>query len=583
MAPAASFRGAEMSKISFLKSAQNTRREREEGSGIAIVAHSSSLLPRMAEGQGEAVVTTRRSGKREGGKRHSQQQFAGAVGGGTGRGGGFHQVWFNSTQNRSREQERRKARHSQQQFAGAVRGGARRGGGFHQQVLHVALIPRELRRCGPEQRALAALPGGGRKGGGRGWSLEVRGRPADEEPTVAGQQLFAVSRNRSDGTPWHCRADLTYSRTSRYPRYSLSSRSSRNPFQARFAVQPSPDAVSTSAAFMRQSAQSAASPPSASAFRLSFARGVRTRPKLRVVKVGHKVGLPVFPHHRSSPFLCSPFLVSPSAHQEVEGLGFAGDQVNVPAGFARNKLIPQKAALPAIPKFLRQVRLAMEAQGEAGGQAQGERGEAARGEARGEDLAEAREKARGGGGEEGRGGEEGIEVVTMEERVKEAEEIARRLDSQRLVPFSPCILSSPFLFPLTPSSLSLPLPSHPLFPLALFPLTLFPPTLSHLALSPLTPFHLIPFPLTRFPNQPSQSIRAVTPKRSSELREPITQRHIISEIRRQFGIHLSEANVPLSAPLSSIGDFEVPLRFPRSVLLPGEREQVQLDVRVRRC
>ncbi|CAI7745342.1 unnamed protein product [Closterium sp. NIES-53] len=251
---------------------------------------------------------------------------------------------------------------------------------------------------------------------------------------------------------------------------------------ARFAVQPSPDAVSTSAAFMRQSAQSAASPPSASAFRLSFARGVRTRPKLRVVLTA-----------------------------EVEGLGFAGDQVNVPAGFARNKLIPQKAALPAIPKFLRQVRLAMEAQGEAGGQAQGERGEAARGEARGEDLAEAREKARGGGGEEGRGGEEGIEVVTMEERVKEAEEIARRLDSQRL------------------------------------------------------------------------SIRAVTPKRSSELREPITQRHIISEIRRQFGIHLSEANVPLSAPLSSIGDFEVPLRFPRSVLLPGEREQVQLDVRVRRC
>ncbi|CAI5525079.1 unnamed protein product [Closterium sp. Naga37s-1] len=248
---------------------------------------------------------------------------------------------------------------------------------------------------------------------------------------------------------------------------------------ARFAVQPSPDAVAATAACVRQSAQSAASPASASAFRLSFARGVRTRPKLRVVLTA-----------------------------EVEGLGYAGDQVNVPAGFARNKLIPQKAALPAIPKFLRQVRLAMEAQGGAGGQAQGgARGEA-QVEARGEARGEAGVKAEGDGG---RGGEEGSEVVTMEERVKQAEEIARRLDSQRL------------------------------------------------------------------------SIRAVTPKRSSELRQPITQRHIISEVLRQFGIQLSEANVPLPAPLSSIGDFEVPLRFPRSVPLPGEREQVQLDVRVRRC
>ncbi|CAI5532288.1 unnamed protein product [Closterium sp. Naga37s-1] len=273
---------------------------------------------------------------------------------------------------------------------------------------------------------------------------------------------------------------------------------------ARFAVQPSPDAVSTSAAFMRQSAQSAASPPSASAFRLSFARGVRTRPKLRVVLTA-----------------------------EVEGLGFAGDQVNVPAGFARNKLIPQKAALPAIPKFLRQVRLAMEAQGEAGGQAQGERGEAARGEARGEDLAEAREKARGGGGEEGRGGEEGIEVVTMEERVKEAEEIARRLDSQRLVRYpsptpllsSPFFFSSPFLFSphsllclLSPPSLELwlssatslasyfhprssPSLSHSLFPLhslislsvpshSLFPLT--PSSLSPPLPSRSLPSHSLP-------------------------------------------------------------------------------------------
>ncbi|GJP46893.1 hypothetical protein CLOM_g6143, partial [Closterium sp. NIES-68] len=114
------------------------------------------------------------------------------------------------------------------------------------------------------------------------------------------------------------------------------------------------------------------------------------------------------------------------------------------------------------------------------------------------------------GGDAGRGEEEEGAVVTMEERVNEAQEIARRLDSQRL------------------------------------------------------------------------SIRAVTPKRANELHQPITQRHIISEVRRQFGIQLSEANVPLPVPLSSIGDFEVPLRFPPSVALPGEREQIQLAVHVRR-
>ncbi|CAI5956567.1 unnamed protein product [Closterium sp. NIES-64] len=315
---------------------------------------------------------------------------------------------------------------------------------------------------------------------------------------------------------------------------------------ARFAVQPSPDAVAATAAcgveglgyagdvvnvpagFTRSKliqrkavlppSPKPSNPPPPFPCRVPFSGGGRARIRGR----SSERASPLRPQQADSPQGHSPpFPYPPSAHHqeveglgyagdqvnEVEGLGYAGDQVNVPAGFARNKLIPQKAALPAIPKFLRQVRLAMEAQGGAGGQAQGgARGEA-QVEARGEARGEAGVKAEGDGG---RGGEEGSEVVTMEERVKQAEEIARRLDSQQL------------------------------------------------------------------------SIRAVTPKRSSELRQPITQRHIISEVRRQFGIQLSEANVPLSAPLSSIGDFEVPLRFPRSVPLPGEREQVQLDVRVRR-
>ena len=41
--------------------------------------------------------------------------------------------------------------------------------------------------------------------------------------------------------------------------------------------------------------------------------------------------------------------------QPVEGLGEPGRIVNVPPGFARNKLLPQKLALPAVPKYLKEV------------------------------------------------------------------------------------------------------------------------------------------------------------------------------------------------------------------------------------
>lgn len=41
--------------------------------------------------------------------------------------------------------------------------------------------------------------------------------------------------------------------------------------------------------------------------------------------------------------------------QPVEGLGEPGTVVNVPPGFARNMLLPQKLALPAVPRYLKEV------------------------------------------------------------------------------------------------------------------------------------------------------------------------------------------------------------------------------------
>eukprot|EP00475_Leptophrys_vorax_P040866 TRINITY_DN76582_c0_g1_i2.p1 TRINITY_DN76582_c0_g1~~TRINITY_DN76582_c0_g1_i2.p1 ORF type:complete len:324 (+),score=-22.51 TRINITY_DN76582_c0_g1_i2:103-972(+) len=215
------------------------------------------------------------------------------------------------------------------------------------------------------------------------------------------------------------------------------------------------------------------------------ARGVRTRPKLPVVLTTH-----------------------------VDGLGDAGAVVRVPAGFARNRLIPQRAALPALPKYLRQVERAMAAAEALAGVGpaepaqpqQAQQGQGAASTSTGTSTSTLTTPAAGPAA----GDPSQQVVVTVEDRVREAEEIARRLDSLRL------------------------------------------------------------------------SIRCDTPKKSTALRKPVTADQVISEVERQFGIRLSSGNVSLEDPIKTIGDYTVPLRFPPSVTLPGEREQIQLDVHVRR-
>lgn len=78
------------------------------------------------------------------------------------------------------------------------------------------------------------------------------------------------------------------------------------------------------------------------------------------------------------------------------------------------------------------------------------------------------------------------------------------------------------------------------------------------------------------------SIRRTTPYRSNEVKQPVDVTTIIHEVRRQFGIELHEANITLPKPLSSIQDYEVPVRLPSGFQLPGGKEQIFLNVRVRR-
>lgn len=71
-------------------------------------------------------------------------------------------------------------------------------------------------------------------------------------------------------------------------------------------------------------------------------------------------------------------------------------------------------------------------------------------------------------------------------------------------------------------------------------------------------------------------------KVDNEIREPVTKEEIIAEVARQLSVSIEPQNVHLPSPLSSLGEFEVPLRLPRSIPLPEGKLQWALKVKIRR-
>ncbi|KAL2614232.1 hypothetical protein R1flu_025924 [Riccia fluitans] len=69
---------------------------------------------------------------------------------------------------------------------------------------------------------------------------------------------------------------------------------------------------------------------------------------------------------------------------------------------------------------------------------------------------------------------------------------------------------------------------------------------------------------------------------SQVLYSPVTKDDLIFEVRRQMGIELAAANIVLPEDLNKLGEFEVELRFPPGLTMPGGREKLYLKVRVRR-
>ncbi|KAF7105643.1 hypothetical protein CFC21_106426 [Triticum aestivum] len=67
-----------------------------------------------------------------------------------------------------------------------------------------------------------------------------------------------------------------------------------------------------------------------------------------------------------------------------------------------------------------------------------------------------------------------------------------------------------------------------------------------------------------------------------ELRSPVTKDEIVSEVARQLNVNIYPDNLHLVSPLSSLGEFEVPLRLPRAIPRPEGKLQWTLKVKIRR-
>lgn len=71
-------------------------------------------------------------------------------------------------------------------------------------------------------------------------------------------------------------------------------------------------------------------------------------------------------------------------------------------------------------------------------------------------------------------------------------------------------------------------------------------------------------------------------KVDNELRDPVTKEEIVAEVARQLEINIHPDNLHLLSPLSSLGEYEVPLRLPREIPRPEGTLQWTLNIKIRR-
>ncbi|PNY07070.1 50S ribosomal protein l9-like [Trifolium pratense] len=67
-----------------------------------------------------------------------------------------------------------------------------------------------------------------------------------------------------------------------------------------------------------------------------------------------------------------------------------------------------------------------------------------------------------------------------------------------------------------------------------------------------------------------------------ELRIPVSKKALVAEVARQLCVNITPDNLHLPSPLSTIGEYEVPLRLPRSIPLPEGKLNWTLKVKIRK-
>ncbi|CAA2981686.1 50S ribosomal L9 [Olea europaea subsp. europaea] len=76
--------------------------------------------------------------------------------------------------------------------------------------------------------------------------------------------------------------------------------------------------------------------------------------------------------------------------------------------------------------------------------------------------------------------------------------------------------------------------------------------------------------------------RFIIEGKGNEVRDPVTKEEILAEVARQLQVHIEPENLQLPAPLSSLGEYELPLCLPKSIPKPQGKVQWTLSVKIRK-
>ncbi|KAI5065763.1 hypothetical protein GOP47_0018387 [Adiantum capillus-veneris] len=77
-------------------------------------------------------------------------------------------------------------------------------------------------------------------------------------------------------------------------------------------------------------------------------------------------------------------------------------------------------------------------------------------------------------------------------------------------------------------------------------------------------------------------VRRHTPRQSNALRKHVTPADLVAEVRRQQKVQIEEINLEMTSMLQTLGDYEIPMRLPKTVQVPGGKAKILLKVKVRR-